>query len=98
MYARMTTFQTKPDIKDEGIAIYRDSVVPAAKEQRGFKGALFLVDEEQNRAVSITFWDTKEDMLAGAQSGYYQAQVAKAAPFITAPPVQEDFEVTVEAT
>ena len=33
MYARVVTVQFQPDKTDELIGIYRDSVVPAAKQQ-----------------------------------------------------------------
>ena len=38
-------------------------------------------------------WDTRDDMLAGEASGYYQEQLAKFAPLLTGEPVREHFEV-----
>ena len=38
VYARVTIVQFLPGRTDEAIAIYRDSVVPAAKQQKGCKG------------------------------------------------------------
>src|SRR5258706_13527609 len=44
MYARMTTIQTQPGTIDEAIRIAQDAVLPAARQQPGFKGVLALVD------------------------------------------------------
>lgn len=41
-HARVVTVQTKPRRIGEAARIYRDSVVPAAKQQSRFKAALLL--------------------------------------------------------
>jgi hypothetical protein len=38
MHARVTLVQILPDKMDEATAIYRDSVTPAAQQQKGCKG------------------------------------------------------------
>ena len=37
MHARVVTIQTQLGKMEEAIRIYRDSLIPAAKEQKGFK-------------------------------------------------------------
>jgi heme-degrading monooxygenase HmoA len=81
---------------DEGIQIYRDSVVPAAKQQQGFKGAFLLTDRRSNKAITITLWETEADMRAGEVSGYLREQLAKATSVLTVGPVLEGFEVSVQ--
>ena len=44
MFARIVTVHAKIEKLDEVIAIYRDSVVPAAKQQKGFLGARLSTD------------------------------------------------------
>ncbi len=46
MHARVVSMEVLPMNMAEAIRIYRDSVVPAAKEQRGFKAALLLTDPD----------------------------------------------------
>jgi heme-degrading monooxygenase HmoA len=82
---------------DEAIAIYRDSVVPAAQQQKGSNGALLLTDPNTGKGLSISFWETEADMQAGEASGYYQEQLAKFKGIFTAPPVREQYEVSVQA-
>jgi hypothetical protein len=55
-----------------------------------------LVDRKTGKGVSISLWDSEEDAIANEQSGYYQEQVGKFKDFMTAPPVQEGYEVAVQ--
>lgn len=96
MHARVVTVQIQPDKTDEAISIYRDSVVPAGKQQKGFKGALLLADPNTGKAISVTLWETEADMKAGETSGYYQEQIAKFAGVFARPPVREHYDVSVQ--
>ena len=97
MHARVSTVQIQPGKTDEAINIYRDSVVPAAKQQKGSKGMLLLTDASTGKGISIALWETEADMKAGEASGYYQEQIAKFASVFAAPPVMEHYEVSVQA-
>jgi len=84
------------DKLDETIKIYKESIVPAAKSQKGYRGAYLLTDRKTGKGVSITLWDSEEDAIANEQSGYLQEQVSKLKEFFTAPPVREGYEVSVQ--
>jgi heme-degrading monooxygenase HmoA len=96
MYARVTIANTKPDKFDEALKIIRDSILPAAKKQKGFKGFLDLGDKNTSKGILIVLWDSEADMKAGESSGYYREQVAKVAPLLAAPPTMEHLEVYVQ--
>ena len=96
MYARLTTGQIQPGKIDEAVGIYRDSVMPAAKQQRGFGGLQYLVDRNVGKAVVIQFWETEADIEAFV-SGSYQAKVVPVLPLLTTPPVAEVYEVAFQA-
>ena len=97
MQARVTLVQILPDKMDEAITIYRDSVVPAAQQQKGCKGLLMLADRNTGKGISITMWETEADMTVGESSGYYQQQLDKFKDVFGAPPVREQYEITVQA-
>jgi heme-degrading monooxygenase HmoA len=97
MHARVVTVQIQPGKMDELIDLYRGSIAPAAKEQKGSKGAFLLTNPDTNKAISITVWETKADMTAGEASGYYQEQVAKAAPTFAEQPAMEHYSVSVQS-
>lgn len=97
MNARATIVQILPSKVDEAVDLYRDSVVPAARQQKGFKGVYLLTDRNTGKGISITLWETVADMTAGENSGYYQQQLAKFKDVFGAPPAREASEVSVLA-
>lgn len=98
MFARVVTVQVKPETVDDAIGIYEDSIVSAMGEQPGFKGTTLLTKTDgSGSALSISIWATEADMQAGEASGYLQAQFAKVGQFLTAAPVSEYYEVSVQA-
>jgi len=96
MFARLTIVQMKMDKLDETIKIYKESIVPAAKSQKGYRGAYLLTDRKTGKGVSISLWNSEDDAIANEQSGYYQEQVSKVKEFFTALPVREGYEVSVQ--
>jgi heme-degrading monooxygenase HmoA len=96
MFARITIVQGKVDKLDESIKIYEDSIITAAKSQKGFQGAYLLTDRNTGKGISCTLWDSEEDADANEQSGYYQQQLDKLKDFLTAQPVREGYEVSVQ--
>ncbi len=96
MYARLTTITLRSDKLQEGIDLYANSVVPAARAQAGNQGVWLLVDWSTGKGIAVTMWDSEADMLASEGSGYYQEQVAKLAPVMAAPPMRDTYEVAVK--
>jgi heme-degrading monooxygenase HmoA len=97
IYVRMTTLSFRPGKAEEGIRLFDESVVPAARAQKGYRGAYLLADREAGRCVALTFWDDEAAARANEENRYYQEQLIKFIPLIASPPVREGFEVVVEA-
>ena len=97
MFARLTIFEVKIDKLDETTKIFEESVIPAAKLQKGHRGGYLLTDRKTGKGIAITLWDSEEDAIANEQSGYYQEQLGKFKGFFTAPPVREGYEVSIQA-
>jgi heme-degrading monooxygenase HmoA len=95
MFARFTIVQVKPEKIDETIKLYEESVVPNAKEQKGYQGIYLFTDRSTGKGYSISLWDSEEDAVANEQSGYYKEQVNRFMEYFAAPPVQEGYEVVV---
>lgn len=67
MHARVTTVSGgSPDRLDQGIADFRDQVLPAVKELGG-RGAIMLVDREAGTGLGITLWPDEETMRASEE-------------------------------
>ena len=93
MYARVTTFHIKVKDMEAATDTYQNSIIPAAKEQKGFKNAFFLTNRNAGKFVSITIWEDLEFALANQKSGYYQAQLEKFDKFNVVSPEIEGFSV-----
>jgi heme-degrading monooxygenase HmoA len=95
-FARLTITQSKIESYDEMVKLYKESVVPAAKLQKGYLGILLLSDRKTGKGISISLWESEEAAIANEKSGYYQAQVDKFKKFYTAAPIRETYEVSVK--
>jgi len=97
MYARVTTVEVQPGRMEEAIAVSRDSVLPAAQQQQGFKGGLWMSDPDTNKLMAVSLWETREDMEASETGGYYREQIGKYAGMFAGDAVREAYEVGVQA-
>lgn len=93
MYARVTKTMEKPGSAAEDARIFNESVLPGLREQKGFKGVLNLAESETGKGMVITLWETKEDMIASEESGFYQEQAEKFAEITVGAPEREYYEV-----
>jgi len=94
MFARVTIVHVKKDQIDAAIKLSKDSVIPAAQSQKGFRGAQ-LFTEPSGKGMFITFWDNIGHAVDNEQSGYYQEQLAKFKEIFDAPPYHEGYNVAL---
>jgi heme-degrading monooxygenase HmoA len=98
MIARATMAEIDPVRMsiDDAVELFRESVVPALHEQRGYEGVYVLVSP-QGQALVLTFWESEEAAdagLAGSRS-FYSEQVEKFVTLFRAPPGRETYEVVL---
>jgi len=96
MYARVTFSTIQLDKVDEATKVTRDSILPIAKKQKGFKGLLLLGDRKTGKAINITLWDTEAHMMDVETTGKYKEAISKVAPFFAGAPTMERYEVSVK--
>jgi heme-degrading monooxygenase HmoA len=94
LYARTTFIHVEPHKEDEAIQLFNNSVVPAAKQQQGFKGVLQLIDRDSGRGIWISLWETEADLLASETNNFYQEQLTKFRFLLAATPTRHVYEVT----
>ena len=98
MHVRAVTVQIRPGKTQEAIDLARDSVLPAAKAQKGFQGFYLMTDASSGKGLAISVWETEADMMVGESSGYYQEQIAKFGSLFAGPPTTEHYELSVESS
>ena len=89
MFARVITAQAGPQGFDSFIGIVREQL-PGASQQAGFNGFYLLTNAETGKVITISLWETREQMPAGIRD---QALPATG----LTPPQLETYEVTVHA-
>jgi heme-degrading monooxygenase HmoA len=95
MFARVIATEAAPDQLDGAITLARDQL-PAAAGQPGFRGFYLLTDAETGKVMTISLWETREQLAA------VEAQAARIrraeAPTLGAPSLSvETYEVTLTA-
>jgi heme-degrading monooxygenase HmoA len=96
VHARVVSIEVLPMNVGEAVRIYRESVVPAAKEEQGFKGALLLTDPYTGEGVSISLWESEDDMHASEASGFYHRKLDQLDTLFISTPVRKHYEVSVQ--
>lgn len=96
MFARVTTVFVQPDKAAEVARIYNESILPAVQAASGNQGVFLLMDTASGKGMSITIWDTKESGAAYDASGSYREQVGKVAPYFTAAPTLDTYEIAAQ--
>ena len=93
MYARTITFHYQSGKMDEALHLLREKVGPEIQQQPGFQGVTNLVDRDNNKAISITLWDTNS-ALQSSGMGKLQTRFALINTLLAAPPIVEIYEIT----
>jgi quinol monooxygenase YgiN len=63
VFARVITGQTAPD-EFEGVIRFAQEQLPGTQAQPGFKGFYLLTDRDSGDLMTISLWDTWEDVRA----------------------------------
>jgi heme-degrading monooxygenase HmoA len=80
MFARVSTYQGRPEQLDEMHQEGMEHVLPALEMQDGFSGGLVLADRQSGKMLVVTLWESEQALDAtedasrwlrifGAQSG-----------------------------
>jgi heme-degrading monooxygenase HmoA len=92
-FSRIVMGTIDPDKHEEAFAIFTDNIIPAAREQEGFRGANLFSNPKTGKFISTTIWKTEEDMIASDKNGYLNGQLEKVVKLMTEPPVIEHYIV-----
>ena len=92
-FSRVIMGKVDPEKYEEAFAIFTENIIPAAKDQSGFRGANLFSNPQNGKFISTTIWKTEQDMISSDKSGYLKGQLDKVAKLFTEPPVIEHYIV-----
>ena len=96
MHARVVIMEMLPIDVAEAVRTYRYRVVPAGREEEGFRGAWMLTDPETGEGLSISLWESVEDMLASEESDFHRRELGELEDYFISAPVRKHYEVSVK--
>jgi len=80
----------------EAVRIYQERVLPAAREQEGFRGAWMQTDPDTGEGLSISLWNSEDEMHASEASGFYNRKLSELDALFISTPVRKHYEVSVQ--
>jgi heme-degrading monooxygenase HmoA len=92
-FSRVITGRIDPQKYEKAFSIFTDNIIPAAREQDGFRGANLFTNQQTGKFIAATIWKTEEDMMSSDNGGYLKGQLDKVSDFFTETPVIEYFNV-----
>lgn len=84
--------QLKADSAIELTRITQLEIIPLQLKQKGFRDETTFIAPERSKAITNSFWDTREDAEAYGRTGYLQV-LAALAEVIEGTPTVETFEL-----
>jgi heme-degrading monooxygenase HmoA len=98
MFTRIVELTTKPGKNKQLSDTINDKVLPILKKQKGFVDEIVLVaDKEDNRVLSLSFWNTKEDAEQYHRAEYQKVQ-EMVRQLLDAEPMIRTFDVHTSTT
>ena len=98
MFTRFVELTTKPGKNEQLSATINDKVLPILKRQKGFVDEMvFVSDNDDNRVLALSFWNTKEEAEQYRRVEYPKVQET-VRPLLDAEPVIRTFEVHTSTT
>lgn len=97
MFIRMTFAKIKPNQGNAARRLYLDEVIPAHKNHQGLRFVHLLESLENNEAITVTVWDTKQDAQAYEKSGDHEKMLAWFHDMFDGEPVSKAFELTASS-
>ncbi len=95
VFARVISAQTSPEGVDGAIRLAQQQL-PDAREQPGFRGFYLLADRASGNLVTISLWDSYDDVRA-VESPAAQLRHDAAGGIGAAPPTADIYEVAIHA-
>jgi heme-degrading monooxygenase HmoA len=71
MFARVSTYEGRPEQLDEMHHEGIEHVLPALEMQDGFNGGLVLADRQSGKVLAVTLWESEQAMDATEDASHW---------------------------
>lgn len=94
MYVRKVTFRLRPDTQTDYNQAFENQVLPLLRKQKGFQDEISLTNPGSVDAVSLSFWEHKNDAEA-YNTAIYPEVLKMLAKTIDGTPRVHSFETVI---
>ena len=94
MFARVHTLDATAEQQETGLRVLREEVLPWLSESTGFRGVVRLTDPEAGKTITMTFWETEDDLRESADAAERIGALTAVGIGATRHPIAE-YEVTM---
>jgi hypothetical protein len=93
MYSRVTLLEidTLRVAVDDAVALFKEQVLPALREQEGYEG-VFVLATPEGKGMLVSLWATEEQASVGE---FYASTLERYATLFRAPPGREHYRVAL---
>ena len=92
MWVGVVTYELSPGKKAKATTVWQEYVRPFLTQQKDCVGALWMVAQDGDRAMSIDFWDNQLAASAFETSGLFNKLVAHFDKVLAEPPARTEFQ------
>ncbi|HZB09131.1 MAG TPA: antibiotic biosynthesis monooxygenase, partial [Rubrobacter sp.] len=71
MFARVSTYEGRPEQLDEMHQEGMEHVLPALEMQDGFSGGLVLADRQSGKVLVVTLWESEQALDATEDASHW---------------------------
>jgi heme-degrading monooxygenase HmoA len=64
MFARVSHFDVRSELIQQGYRAIVEHVMPAVEMQKGYSGGLLLANSQQGKVLAVSLWESEQDMHA----------------------------------
>jgi hypothetical protein len=71
MFARVTQLAARPERLQPGYRAIEEHLIPALRMQAGYSGGLLLANPESGKMLSVSLWETEQEMRATDEASHW---------------------------
>jgi heme-degrading monooxygenase HmoA len=71
MFARVSHFDVRSELIQQGYRAIVEHVMPALEMQNGYSGGLLLANSQQGKMLAVSLWESDQEMHATDEASYW---------------------------
>ena len=85
--------QPRPELAEEALKLHKELLPKRQQQHPGYQGTLLLVNRQTGKSMTISMYETEDEVKAVEHSGEYRRHVAKFAHLFSTSPSRDIYEV-----